>query len=178
MSEIKNEAKVNFGTPHYLPYEEWKRKRSRAKSPKNYPVRNGADVYKFMSESEELEKLEKEHSWILHVNTNKKITKKELYQIGTDSRIYIDIQEIFLRAMINKSRAFIFVHNHPNSCVEASQGDVRACISLRAASKICKIALLDFVIVGERDPGYVSFRDKGLFKDIDWIVRSRNRRNS
>lgn len=177
MSEILNGTDVSFKTPHYLPYAEWKRKRSKAKPPK-YPARNGADVYKFMSESEELEKLEKEHSWILHVNTNKKITKKELYQIGTDSRIFIDIQEIFLRAMINKSRAFIFVHNHPNGSVEASQGDVRACISLRAASKICKIALLDFVIVSERDPGYVSFRDKGLFKDIDWIVMSRNRRNT
>jgi len=70
------------------------------------------------------------------------------------------------------------VHNHPNASVEASQADVRACIALRAASKICKTPLLDFVIVGERDPGYVSFRDKGLLKDIDWIVRSRIRRNT
>ena len=172
-----NEAKVNFGTHHYLPYDEWKRKRSKAKPPK-FPARNGADVYKFMSESEELEKLQKEHSWILHLNTNKKITKKELHRIGSEHCVIISPREIFLRAMINKSPAIILVHNHPGGSVVASQEDIQACISLRDASKICAINLRDYVIVSENKPSYTSFRDEGLFKDIDWLVRSRNRRKS
>jgi len=92
MSEIINETERKSETLH----EEWLRKSGKTKSPKVL-VRNGEDVYKFMSESEELEKLEKEHSWILHLNTNKKITKKELYRIGSDSRICFSSQEIFLR---------------------------------------------------------------------------------
>jgi len=92
---------------------------------------------------------------------------RHLVTLGTLTSSLLHSREVFRAAIIAGAAAIVLSHNHPSGDPTPSSADVAVTRSIRDASKIIGIDVLDHVIVGDRkaDPagvGHYSFRHAGL----------------
>jgi DNA repair protein RadC len=79
---------------------------------------------------------------------------------GTLDSSVVHPREVFKAAILANASAVVLAHNHPSGNPTPSPEDHQITRRLSRAGELLGIHVLDHVIVG--DPGYVSFRERGL----------------
>jgi DNA repair protein RadC len=100
---------------------------------------------------------EKEHFYVMHLDTRSRINMVELVNIGTLTASLIHPRETFRRAVIRGSASIIVAHNHPSGEVDPSEEDTKVTKLLFEAGNILGIKMLDHVIFAKGI--FFSFRD-------------------
>jgi DNA repair protein RadC len=100
---------------------------------------------------------EKEHVYIIHLNTRSVIKMVELVSLGTLNGTSIHPREVFRRAVSAGSCSIILAHNHPSNEVDPSEEDSKATKLLQESGSILGIEVLDHIVFGFTS--FFSFRD-------------------
>lgn len=104
---------------------------------------------------------EKEHFWILGLNTKNVIQYTDLVSLGSLSASLVHPRETFRLAVMKATANIIIGHNHPSGDTKPSQEDILLTNRLAQAGEILGINVLDHVIIGS-EGSYFSFRDNGM----------------
>lgn len=118
-----------------------------------------ADLLKKILKKEDCLSKDKEHFWVIIVDTRNKVRFVELVSMGTMNSSLVHPREIFRRAIRRGASSIILGHNHPSGNPEPSEEDLRITKRLVEAGKIIGIEVLDHVVIGTS--GF-SFKEKGL----------------
>ncbi len=102
---------------------------------------------------------DKEHFFVISLNTKNKVKFVELVSIGTANSSLVHPREAFRRCIIRGASAAIVCHNHPSGESEPSEEDINITKRLVEAGKIIGIEILDHVIIGQR---WSSMKEKGI----------------
>jgi len=130
-------------------------------------VLNGADVFKIMLQVLIREKKidrNKEHCWVVCLDTKNKILLIELISFGSVNRLVIEPMDVFSFALQKRAVKIILVHNHPSGESEPSARDIEITDKLQAIGEFIQVPLIDHIIISEEN--YFSFEDAGLLKKI------------
>ncbi|MDH4101601.1 MAG: JAB domain-containing protein, partial [Nitrospirota bacterium] len=111
-----------------------------------------------LKEANEVDR-DKEHCWVLGLDTNSRIKYAELVSLGTLSSSLVHPREVFRMAIMKAVASIIIGHNHPSGEVIPSQDDISITKRLAEAGRIIGIKLLDHVIISENT--YVSMMERG-----------------
>ncbi len=106
---------------------------------------------------------EKEHFWILGLNTKNVIQYADLVSLGSLSASIVHPCETFRLACIRATANIVIGHNHPSGDTNPSHEDILLTKRLCQAGEILGINVLDHVIIGSEGKCF-SFCDNGLFK--------------
>jgi DNA repair protein RadC len=127
---------------------------------------------------------DKEHFYVMHVNSRQQVNLVELVSVGTLNEAPFHPRETFRRAVIGGSFSIIVAHNHPTGDVTPSDGDIRVTHKLHDAGEILGIPLLDHIIFTAQNSHFFSFRGnktqsssekqgkKGGEKPCDQLIKS------
>lgn len=122
---------------------------------KNEQITSAECVFRIMGPY--MARLDHEECWIIYLNLNNRIIKKELVSHGGVQSTIMDIKLIAKRAVDNLASKLIMVHNHPSGTLQPSAADISQTAALRDAIKLFDISLVDHIIIaGKR---YYSFFD-------------------
>jgi len=119
-------------------------------------ITSASIIYDMMQEES---KADRECMFVIHLNSQNEIIRKELISMGTINEAITAPREVFRRAIIEGAHKIIIVHNHPSGHTEPSTSDKRLENTIREAGKIIDIPLLDFIIIGN---GYYSSKEASV----------------
>ncbi len=102
---------------------------------------------------------DKEHFYVMHVNTRQQINLVELVAISTLNHAEVHPRETFRRAIVAGSYSIIVAHNHLSGDVTPSEADIRLIQTLIKAGELLLIPLLDHIIFTAMDETFFSFKD-------------------
>ena len=105
---------------------------------------------------------QKEHFWVLGVNTKKVIQYIELVSLGSLNESIVQPRETFRFAILKGVASIFIAHNHPAGDVEPSRADILITERLKKAGDIIGIKLLGHIIIGNSTEDHKSFLDSGL----------------
>jgi DNA repair protein RadC len=103
---------------------------------------------------------EKEHFYVMHLDTRSRINLVELVSLGTLTASLVHPRETFRRAVIQGSASIIVAHNHPSGEVNPSEEDTKVTKLLFEAGNILGIKMLDHLIFAKKM--FFSFRDNNV----------------
>jgi DNA repair protein RadC len=109
-----------------------------------------------------LQHLRKEIFKVILLDTKHQIQKDVTISEGSLSASLVHPREAFLPAIKESAAAVIFVHNHPSGDPTPSSEDRDLTQRLAEVGRLVGISVLDHIIIGMGNPGYMSFRDAGL----------------
>lgn len=107
---------------------------------------------------------DKEHLWVIGLNTKGRIKFVDLVHLGSLDSNLASPREVFRRAVMKGVKAIIIAHNHPAGDPNPSPKDCSITKKLCKGGKVLEIPLLDHVIVGEQGR-YYSFGDAGKISE-------------
>ena len=91
----------------------------------------------------------------------------DVHSLGSGSVTLLSPEDLFGRGYALRARHFIVIHNHPSGKIEPSPDDQTVMHELIEQSRIMKIALLDFIIVGALGEDVAQSRYWSMFEDMD-----------
>jgi DNA repair protein RadC len=100
---------------------------------------------------------DKEHYYVMHLDSKSKVKMVELVTVGTLNSSLVHPRETFRRAVIAGSAAIIIAHNHPSGETEPSTEDTKVTRGMFDAGQILGISMLDHVIFTKDK--YFSFKE-------------------
>lgn len=106
--------------------------------------------------------LKSEEFKVIYLNSNNNIVAEEILFKGTIDRSVIYPRKIIERAIENRARALVFVHNHPSGNLKPSRKDIEITIEMQDILKKMDIELIDHIIVSEFD--YYSFYENEIIE--------------
>ncbi len=119
----------------------------------------------------EMRALGQEHLRVLLLNTkNQVVASHDVYR-GSLNTAVVRVGEVFREAVRQNSAAVVIVHNHPSGDPTPSPQDVELTREVVAAGGLLDISVLDHLIIGMGEPGWVSLKERGLGFDRDGRVR-------
>ena len=124
--------------------------------PARVKVDNPETIYSLMRF--ELENKTHEEFFVLYLDKQLRLIKKELIATGTDDMILFDIKKIFKTALKCDSNNLVLVHNHPSGTLCPSVSDIEATKKIISAAENLEINILDHVII--TNSGFYSFAKK------------------
>lgn len=107
-----------------------------------------------------LSDLQTEEFWAIFLNQNNKILHKTRLTSGGINQSIVDVRVLFKLALEHFSTGLIIAHNHPSGSLKPSQEDIKITKTIKEASNILQITLLDHIIIAQNS--YFSFADEGL----------------
>jgi DNA repair protein RadC len=116
-----------------------------------------AKVFQDLLQLEDRIDQEKEHFYVMHLDTRSRVNLVELVNIGTLTASLVHPRETFRRAVIHGSASIIVAHNHPSGAVDPSAEDTKITKLLFEAGNILGITMVDHVIFSNKM--FYSFRD-------------------
>jgi DNA repair protein RadC len=116
-----------------------------------------AKVFQDLLLSEDTIDQQKEHLYVMHLDTRSRINLVELVTIGTLTASLVHPRETFRRAVMQGSASIIVAHNHPSGEVDPSDEDTKVTKLLFKAGNILGIKMLDHVIFSKGK--FFTFRD-------------------
>ena len=122
---------------------------SREKTELSNPQAVSEHIRKILCTLDRLDR-DKEHFFVISLNTKNKVKFVELVSIGTANTSLVHPREVFRRCIIRGASAAIVCHNHPSGESEPSEEDINITKRLVEAGKIVGIEILDHVIIGQR----------------------------
>src|SRR5947209_20359522 len=78
---------------------------------------------------------DKEHFYVMHLDTRNTVKLVELVAIGIINGATIHTRETFTRAVAQRSVTILIAHNHPSGNVEPSDNDVKLTRQLQQAGE-------------------------------------------
>jgi DNA repair protein RadC len=125
-----------------------------------YVVRSPQDIANLVKA--DMRALPQECLVALLLNTkNQVIAKHEVYR-GSLNTAVVRVGEVFREAIRQNAAAVAIVHNHPSGDPTPSPQDVALTREVAQAGALLDLALLDHVIIGTGEPGWVSLKERGL----------------
>ncbi|MBW3470227.1 RadC family protein [Arthrospiribacter ruber] len=121
-------------------------------------INSSADVWNIMKPDLLDETIE--HFYVLLLNRNNQVIKKQLISSGGTTGTVADPKIIFKYALDNLANSIVLIHNHPSGNLKPSEQDRRLTNRLKEAGKNLDIPVIDHVIF--TDLAYFSFADEGL----------------
>jgi len=104
---------------------------------------------------------EKEHFWVMGLDSTKRIKYIELVTLGILNESLVHPREVFRFAILKGVDCIIICHNHPSGEVEPSSQDIKITKKLREVGNIIGIEVIDHLII-EGNGKYLSFVEKNL----------------
>ena len=138
---------------------EFGRRRDNFISEKRLKVKSSKDVYDFLKA--DFQDLKHEECFIVLLNRNNEIIRKELVSKGGISGTIVDAKIIFKIAFDFGASSIILSHNHPSGNLQPSMEDKILTQKIKDFGKMIELPLLDHLIF--TDNGYFSFSDNGEF---------------
>jgi len=112
----------------------------------------------------ELRTLDHEQLWIVYLNHENKMLRRELISKGDDMQTTMPTSFICRNAIMCNASYVIMVHNHPDGeILGASDGDRACTAALKAALETIGVRLLDHVIV--QNGSYFSFAESKMIDE-------------
>src|ERR671918_565322 len=121
--------------------------------------RDVATVFQDLLRLEDRIDQEREHVYVMHVNSRRQINLVELVAIGTLTDAKLHPRETYRRAVIAGSDSIILAHNHPSGDVTPSENDIKVTTHLFKAGEILQIPLLDHIIFTAQQHTFFTFKD-------------------
>ncbi len=118
-----------------------------------------APVFRAVLDSESELDRDKEHFWILCLNTKNHILRVELITLGVLDQTVVHPREVFRPAVGCSAKCIILAHNHPSGDPTPSDRDEALTRRLIDCGKLLDIPILDHVVIGEGDR-YWSMREQ------------------
>ena len=112
-------------------------------------ISKAADVAKVFQDLLNLEDQidqDKEHFYVMHLDSHRRINLVELVAIGTLTSATIHPRETYRRVVIEGSYSIIISHNHPSGDPTPSDPNILITNKLRESGEILQILLLDHII--------------------------------
>lgn len=103
-----------------------------------------------------------EELWLLALNSQLELIKKEMVFRGTADHCLIHPRDIFRILILCNASSFIMAHNHPSQQSTPSEQDLVITRKIFQAATLFKIALNDHIIMTPNQ--YFSMADNGYFK--------------
>lgn len=107
-----------------------------------------AKIIRAILDSESICDRDKEHFWVIGLDTKCNISFIELVSLGILSSSIVHPRETFRLAIMKAVNSIMICHNHPSGDITPSEDDVTITKRLREAGQILGIAVLDHVIIG------------------------------
>jgi DNA repair protein RadC len=107
---------------------------------------DAASVFQGLFAHEDRIDQDKEHFYVIHLDSHNRINLVELVAIGTLTHTTIHPRETFRRAIIEGSYIILVAHNHPSGDVTPSENDIAVTERLQKAGALLLIPLLDHII--------------------------------
>jgi DNA repair protein RadC len=105
---------------------------------------------------------EKEHFWVLLLNTQNGLTCAHHVSMGSLSASIVHPREVFRAAVLAGAAHLILVHNHPSGDPTPSKEDVHLTRQLVEGARVLGLRVHDHVIVGNGSGQWVSLASRGL----------------
>jgi DNA repair protein RadC len=102
---------------------------------------------------------EKEHFYVMHLDTKNRVKMVELVSMGIINASIVHPRETFRRAVVEGSFSIIVAHNHPSGEVEPSSEDTKVTKILFEAGRILGIPLQDHIIFSSASDNRFSFKE-------------------
>lgn len=106
-----------------------------------------------------MQDLDTEEAWVLLMNQNFKLIKKERISHGGISETAVDVRIIMRDALLNNATIIALCHNHPSNNARPSREDDRLTEKVKKACDTMRIYLADHLII--TDGAYYSYREEG-----------------
>lgn len=108
---------------------------------------------------------DREHFWILAVNTKNRLIKRYEVSIGILDATIVHPREVFKAAILASAGAVILVHNHPSGDPTPSGADIAMTKRLVKAGETLGIRVHDHVIIGAPDCSISMFEEGYVSKE-------------
>lgn len=110
----------------------------------------------------EMSALEQEELRVLLLTTKNDVLSSHMLYRGSINSTGVRLGELFKEAIRQNAAGVVLVHNHPSGDPTPSPEDVRVTRDAVEAGRLLEVDVVDHVIVGQGDTGYVSLRERGL----------------
>lgn len=100
-----------------------------------------------------------EEFWVLMMNQNQRLIKKQRISRGGMTEVAVDIRIIMRETILANATIIAVCHNHPSGGLRPSELDNQLTNSLKRACDMMRIKLLDHVII--TDGAYYSYHEEG-----------------
>ena len=118
------------------------------------------EIIKAVLQAENEVDQEKEHFWVMGLNSKNTIKYIELVSLGSLTTAIVHPRETYRLACMKAVASIVAVHNHPSGDPAPSQDDIELTKRLKNAGDILGIKMLDHIIIGE--PDHFSFVDQKI----------------
>jgi DNA repair protein RadC len=104
---------------------------------------------------------DKEHFWVIFLNTQNHYLMHTLVSMGTQSASLVHPREVLGPALRIGAASLILVHNHPSGDPTPSREDLRLTQQLADGAHLLDLRLHDHVIIGNGTERWVSLAQRG-----------------
>jgi DNA repair protein RadC len=115
-----------------------------------------AEILQAILKAEPIWDQDKEHLWVIGLNSNLNIKYIDLVYLGTLTECPAHPREIFRLAIMQGAAKIIIAHNHPSGNLAASRDDKDITKRMLAAGELIGIDVLDHIIIGNNG-GHISY---------------------
>jgi DNA repair protein RadC len=130
-------------------------------------IHRADDLYGIMQKILEREQKidqNREHFWVVGLETNQRLLFIELISLGTVNKVLVEPMEVFSFALQKRAVKIVLVHNHPSGELRASEQDKDITDRLIQVGRIVDLPVEDHLII--TDKSYMSFFDMGLMEQL------------
>lgn len=106
-----------------------------------------------------MQDLDVEEFWVLYLNQNYRLIKRQRIAHGGISEVSVDVRIIMREAVLCNATIIAVCHNHPSGSIAPSRADNDLTIQIRRACETMRLKLMDHVIV--TDGQYFSYHEAG-----------------
>lgn len=106
-----------------------------------------------------MQDLDVEEAWILLMNQNFRLIKKQRISHGGISETAVDVRIIIKEAILCNATIVALAHNHPSNNLRPSSFDDRLTEQVKKACELMRLHFADHVII--TDGQYYSYREEG-----------------
>jgi DNA repair protein RadC len=99
---------------------------------------------------------------VLYLKHDGEVIEAARLGVGSDRFCIVDPGTILRRGLLVRAAAMVMAHNHPSGSPEPSDQDVSATRRVAELAVPLGIRLLDHIVVGRGDPGWISLAEAGL----------------
>lgn len=106
-----------------------------------------------------MQDLDVEEFWILLMNQNFKLIKKQRISHGGITEVAVDIRIIMREAVLANATVLAVCHNHPSGSLHPSKQDDSLTTNIKRACETMRLHFLDHIII--TDGAYYSYQEEG-----------------
>ena len=110
--------------------------------------------------SEELKEQDREHLYVINLNTKGIPISYEVVSVGDLSTSIVAVSNVYKSAILSNAASIILAHNHPSGTLIPNKMDEDVTKRVAAAGKLMGIQLLDHIIVSGYEGNVYSFREE------------------